>query len=196
MPRKKLKLFYKARDKSKVETRGFALVPKSGLGGSPLKYLNKLTSIELLGQIEYNGKAHWHLGGPILPDSLEFDFDEFEDFPDLNMQFWVNPENWTLSKLETRMDTIPILTIQSDYTYVDGIFLPEKTVVEMSLESLKNWHFRNPTGGPAGDNRDFHDMIQELESEEFSGMMTIEFSKYKVNQGIDDSIFEEKNEVK
>ena len=190
MPRKKLKLFYKSPDKIKVETRGFALVPKSGLGGSPLKYLNKLLSIKYLGETELNERKHFVLNGPILPDSLDFDIGNSENFPVVKMQFWIDAETWMLSKIETQLDTLPVFTIQNHYMEIDDIFLPKETIIEMSLESLKNWDFRNPTGGPAGDNRAFHDMVKELDNDkEFSGKMTIEFSKYKVNQGIDDSIF-------
>lgn len=193
MPRKKLQLYYKSPDKIKVKTRGFALVPKSGLGGSPLKYLNKLKEIQILGLAEINGKKHWKLVGPILPDSLDFDIGKSDNFPEISMQFWVDADNWMLTKIETLLDTVPIFDIYNEYIEIEGVFLPEKTKIEMSLEILKNWDFRDPVGGPATDHSEFHEMVEGMNlSEEFSGKMTIQFSNYKVNLGIDDSIFEEK----
>ena len=52
MPRKKIKLYYKAPDKVKVKSKGFAIIPKTGLGGSPDQFLRILDFVHLSGNEE------------------------------------------------------------------------------------------------------------------------------------------------
>jgi len=47
IPQKKIKLYYKSPDKVKVVSKGFAIVPKTGLGGSPNQFLSMLKSVHL-----------------------------------------------------------------------------------------------------------------------------------------------------
>ena len=53
---------------------------------------------------------------------------------------------------------------------------------------------RDPFGGPTEDRKDIEKVVKEEgidpEKKEFVGTVVMEFSKYKVNNGLDDSIFE------
>jgi hypothetical protein len=54
---------------------------------------------------------------------------------------------------------------------------------------------RDPFGGPTEDRKDFNKAAKEAgidpDKKEFAGPVIMEFSKYKVNQGLKDSIFDE-----
>jgi len=193
MPRKKIKLFYKAPDKVKVKSRGFAIVPKTGLGGSPEKFLNMLESIHVTGNDVLNDRNHWLLTGSVIPDSMDIPFDN-DDLPDIKMNLWVDAESWVISKAETIIDTQNVFQLVSEYKEVDGIFLPLQTTLSLGFKGFKDWSMQDSHGGPMSDRKDFEEAAKEAgvdpDKKEFAGTVLMEFSKYKVNRGLDDKIFE------
>ena len=54
MPRKKIKMLYKKPDKMKIETLGFAIVPKMGLGGNPREFFNILENVTYIYSLNIN----------------------------------------------------------------------------------------------------------------------------------------------
>lgn len=192
MPRKKIKLYYKAPDKLKVKSRGFAIVPKTGLGGSPDKFLNMLDSISVTGDAMLNNRNQWLLTGTVIPDSMDIPFDD-GDFPEIVMNLWVDAESWVITKAETIVDSQKVFQLVSDYAEVDGIFLPSKTTLSLGFKGLKNWSMHEPFGGPMSGRKDFKKVAKEAgidtDEKEFAGTVVMEFSKYKVNQGLDDDLF-------
>ena len=52
---------------------------------------------------------------------------------------------------------------------------------------------REPFSGPMSDRKDFEKVAKESgidpDKKEFAGTVVMEFSKYKVNQGLDDDLF-------
>ncbi len=192
MPRKKIKLYYKAPDKVKVKSRGFAIVPKTGLGGSPGKFLNMLESINVAGNAMLNNRNQWLLTGTVIPDSMDIPIDS-DNIPNIKMNLWVDSELWAITKAETIVDSQKVFQLVSDYTEVDGIFLPSKTTLSLGFKGLKNWSMREPFGGPGSHRKDFEKVAKEAgidpDKKEFAGTVVMEFSKYKVNQGLDDDLF-------
>lgn len=194
MPLKKIKLYYKSPNKIKVETKGFAVVPKTGLGGSPNKYLRMLQSIQVNGNETFNGRNHWHLWGTVIPDSLDLPIDN-DHIPEIKMHLWVDGDSWVISRVETLVDSQKVFQLISEYTAINGIYLPSKTTFSMGFKGMEKWSMRDPFGGPGADRHDYEKITEEAgvdpKKNEFAGTVTMIFSKYKVNQGIDDSIFEE-----
>lgn len=194
MPRKKIKLFYKAPDKVKVEADGFAIVPKMGLGGSPAQFLDMLGTIEVTGQEELDGQAHWVLTGSVIPDSLHLPFGQGDKLPEIYMTIWVNAERWVISRVVTELDNQKVFTMDNLYQAVEGIYLPSRTVIQMGFKGLERWSMRDPMGGPLADRKSLEQVADEVgvdpHEKEFAGSVVMEFGKYKVNQGLKDKIFE------
>ena len=192
MPRKKIKLFYKAPDKVKIKSRGFAIVPKTGLGGSPGKFLNMLESINVAGNAMLNNRNQWLLTGTVIPDSMDIPIDS-DNIPNIMMNLWVDAELWAITKAETIVDSQKVFQLVSDYTEVDGIFLPSKTTLSLGFKGLKNWSMHEPFSGPMSDRKNFEKVAKEAginpDKKEFAGTVVMEFSKYKVNKGLDDDLF-------
>ena len=135
MPRKKIKLFYKAPDKVKVESKGFAIVPKTGLGGSPEQFLRMLNSVHMAGNEVLNSRNHWLLLGAVNPDSIDIHLNE-EDFPKINMRLWVDAESWVNSKAETAIDSQKVYKLNTEYEDVDDVLLPTKTTLSIGFKGL------------------------------------------------------------
>ncbi len=193
MSRKNIKLFYKAPDKVKVEADGFAIIPKIGLGGSPAQFLDMFGTIEVTGQEELDDKAHWVLTGSVIPDSLHLPFGQGDKLPEISMTIWVDAERWVISRVVTELDNQKVFTMENVYLEIEGVYLPDRTVIQMGFKGLEKWSIEDPMGGPLTDRKSFDKVAEEAgidpHEKEFAGSIVMEFGKYKVNQGLKDKIF-------
>ena len=183
IPQKKIKLYYKSPDKVKVVSKGFAIVPKTGLGGSPNQFLSMLKSVHLTGSEILNGREHFLLKGSVIPDSMNIPLGD-NDFPEITMNLWVDASSWVISRVETFIDTQKVFQSVSEYVEVDDVFLPSKTTLSLGFKGMERWSLRHPFGGPVTDRINFEKTANK------TGIVVMKFSKYKINQGLNDSIFE------
>ena len=189
MPRKRVNFWFKQPNLTKVETKGFAAIPKSGIISSPIDLFDNLINVSVIGAEYYNGQQVWILHGNLKPDSLMFGkMGNIDKKLDLSMKLWVDRNIWTLIKSETWMDTVKVVEIQSEYkSFEDGINLPRETVINFEYsEGL-------PSGidKTLGEKHQFGNMKTDMSEKKMSGSITLKFSDYKVNKGIEDTFFEE-----
>ncbi len=132
MPRKRVNFWFKQPNLTKVETKGFAAIPKSGMIYSPIDLFDNLNNISVVGAEYYNDKQVWILQGNLNPDSLMFGkMGNIDKKLDLSMKLWIDRNNWMLIKSETWMDTVKVVEIQSEYRSIgDNIYLPIETVIK------------------------------------------------------------------
>jgi outer membrane lipoprotein-sorting protein len=189
MPRKRVNFWFKQPNLTKVETKGFAAIPKSGIISSPVDLFDNLTNVSVVGAEFYNDKQIWILHGNLNPDSLMFrKMGSIDKNIDLSMKLWVDRNLWTLLKSETWMDTTKVVEIQSEYkSFSDDIHLPIETIIKFKYSGglpsgvEKTFGARHQFGGMQGDSLE----------KDLSGMITLKFSDYKVNKGIENTFFEE-----
>lgn len=201
MPRKKVEFWYKKPNLTKAEAKGFAAIPKSGLISSPIDLFDNLSDINVVGAEYYKDNQVWILRGELHSDSLTFkDMGDIDSQFKLSMRMYVDRERWILLKSETWMDTTKILEIESDYRDVkDGIYLPKETSIkfeyskDLTSELNKSFHSNNQIVNMKKDMVLESDVAEEIDKREFSGSITLKFSKYKVNQGLEESFFIEEN---
>jgi outer membrane lipoprotein-sorting protein len=189
MPKKSIDFWFKQPNLTKVETKGFAAIPKSGMISSPIDLFDNLSNISVIGAEYYKDKQVWILHGNLNPDSLMFsNIGSIDKKLDLSMKLWIDRNIWTLIKSETWMDTVKVVEISSIYKSVrDNIYLPKETVIK----------FQYSGGLPSGVEKTFGEkhqfgrMQDDSSEKDLSGMITLIFSDYKVNKGIEDTFFEE-----
>jgi len=189
MPRKRVDFWFKQPNLTKMETKGFAAIPKSGMISSPIDLFDNLSNISVIAAEYYDDKQVWILQGELLPDSLMFqNMNQVEDTNKLIMKMWVDLNNWTLIKSETYIDTFKIADISSTYkSFPNNINLPVETKLSFNYRSdmmPQMIGFHGPTSPSKKSNN--QDSTKVL-----SGSVTMKYSKYKINQGIDDAFFEE-----
>ncbi len=191
MPKKKIKLTFKQPNKVKVEARGFAVVPKTGLALSPKEMLDNFTETAVRGTVVIDGQEYWMVTGRVHPDSLAFHFPTKRDkgtIPTLTMTLWVDAMRWVIPWAETRVDTMTVLSVKSTYTEVEeGIWLPKETELRFTLSGdyLKKIGDRQPIGGPFQE-----EMGSPLpEGRDYEGIVRLTYSRYRVNQGVSDDVF-------
>ena len=104
---------------------------------------------------------------------------------DMVTTIWINARRWTLEKVLVNAPEIGESLINIKYKDIDGIWLPETTMVYLNLErSIPD--MRRPTvEHPVGFSG------KKSGNETTSGKISILFKDYRLNQGLSDELFEE-----
>ncbi|NOZ74184.1 MAG: hypothetical protein GXO90_02245 [FCB group bacterium] len=196
MPKKKIKVYYRRAgtegkpDQIKLKTNGFAVVPKTGLNFNVFDLLDNFLSIDPPEEVQMDEGLRIRFSGAINPDSLRFkSWDSDEEMPSLTQSLWIDPERWVVTRSEIRLDTTRVLTMISDYgVYSDHLYLPERTEVNFTLGSQLLQRLDRNRGGPGPM---IHDTDPEFTSKNISGQVVMKFTRYRINKGIPDRIFQE-----
>ena len=100
----------------------------------------------------------------------------------------VDTQNWVITQVLTKIDTVKIMEINNFYDVVDDSFyMPIRSTVEYYVKDarLSKW-INKDIGTIMGNN---HSM--NIESDMVKGLISVNYAKYRVNRGIKDSIFED-----
>ena len=190
MPKKKYKVYFKQPDKIKVKSRGFGLLPKTGMFTSPLENFSNLSNIRFSKDFSRTDPNEIMLVGDLVLDSLALDVpNEYARLtfkPTVDVK--VDTQNWVITQVLTKIDTVKIMEINNFYDVVDDSFyMPIRSTVEYYVKDarLSKW-INKDIGTIMGNN---HSM--NIESDMVKGLISVNYAKYRVNRGIKDSIFEE-----
>ena len=190
MPKKKYKVYFKQPDKIKVKSRGFGLLPKTGMFTSPLENFSNLSNIRFSKDFSRINPNEIKLVGDLVLDSLAIDVpNEYARLtfkPTVDVK--VDTQNWVITQVLTKIDTVKIMEINNFYDVVDDSFyMPIRSTVEYYVKDarLSKW-INKDIGTIMGNN---HNM--NIESDMVKGLISVNYAKYRVNRGIKDSIFED-----
>lgn len=190
MPKKKYKVYFKQPDKIKVKSRGFGLLPKTGMFTSPVENFSNLSNIRFSKDSSRTEPNEIMLVGDLVLDSLALDVpNEYARLtfkPTVDVK--VDTQNWVITQVLTKIDTVKIMEINNFYDVVDDSFyMPIRSTVEYYVKDarLSKW-INKDIGTIMGNN---HNM--NIESDMVKGLISVNYAKYKVNRGIKDSIFED-----
>ena len=190
MPKKKYKVYFKQPDKIKVKSRGFGLLPKTGMFTSPLENFSNLSNIRFSKDFSRTDPNEIMLVGDLVLDSLALDVpNEYARLtfkPTVDVK--VDTQNWVITQVLTKIDTVKIMEINNFYDVVDDYFyMPVRSTVEYYVKDarLSKW-INKDIGTIMGNN---HSM--NIESDMVKGLISVNYAKYRVNRGIKDSIFED-----
>ena len=190
MPKKKYKVYFKQPDKIKVKSRGFGLLPKTGMFTSPLENFSNLSNIRFSKDFSRTNPNEIMLVGDLVLDSLALDVpNEYARLtfkPTVDVK--VDTQNWVITQVLTKIDTVKIMEINNFYDVVDDSFyMPIRSTVEYYVKDarLSKW-INKDIGTIMGNN---HNM--NIESDMVKGLISVNYANYRVNRGIKDSIFED-----
>ena len=190
MPKKKYKVYFKQPDKIKIKSRGFGLLPKTGMFTSPLENFSNLSNIRFSKDFSRTDPNEIMLVGDLVLDSLALDVpNEYARLtfkPTVDVK--VDTQNWVITQVLTKIDTVKIMEINNFYDVVDDSFyMPIRSTVEYYVKDarLSKW-INKDIGTIMGNN---HNM--NIESDMVKGLISVNYAKYRVNRGIKDSIFED-----
>lgn len=174
MPDKKIRIFYKKPGLFMVKTNGFAIVPKVGFLPSITELIKDDIDVKLRNMLTENGQSLAVL--ELKPKDLKIG---------ITTSLWIDTQRWTLEKVLVDARDFGESVINFNYINVDGIWLPEETIVFLNMKQgipdMQRPSVEYPVGFMAYGSR----------PKNIQGKVIVSFYNYKVNQGIDDSVFEE-----
>ncbi len=172
MPRKTLDIYFKQPDKIKVETDGFAVVPRQGI--DYVAMLDSLANINVAGSEKLEGHSCWILAGQRIEKEKTF-----------NTTVYIDQNDWIVRQIISALDTVQVVQVDLEYDLVDGNYLlPVRTTVTIDMSPAND--LRLERYDPDINTRPQTEVSM---AEEINGQVILEFSRYKVNRGIKDQLF-------
>jgi hypothetical protein len=166
-------IYFKQPDKIHFASEKFALVPKEGLDFSPMGLLKSDYTALYVRDEEFNGHNHSLI--KIIPT---------EDRGDVILStLWIDTENKVISKVESSTKT--------SGTFIMELFYDNKPKYPLPSKMIFHFNFSGMPGRRNKTTSDEQEQNERKKDDTVSGKVYIDYSDYKVNTGLDDSIFEE-----
>jgi outer membrane lipoprotein-sorting protein len=174
IPKMHAELFFKKPDKVHFSSKSFLLVPREGVALNPsVLQQHYLTTSVVRDTCEGKNLFKLLLTAKDAKTRLR------------TLSIWVDPINWTITKIET--NPYEGRTLSMIFTYEcqqEKYWLPSKLVVSFASEMDKT---QKDTSSPI-DNQ-FEGLQRSMPR---NGTVTVVYSNYKINIGLSDEIFEKK----
>ena len=186
MPKKKYHIFFKQPNKIKIKSRGFGVLPRTGMFTSPIENFDNLTDLKLNNKYQQIHKGRIVISGNLILDSLELEMPN--DYAKLTFKptvdVVIDTLNWVIKRVTTKIDTVKIMEIENEFDFVDkDFYLPVESKVEYYVKDarLTKW-MKKDIGLFIGDQKNIKgDMVK--------GQIKVLYNNYKVNRGLEDSVF-------
>ncbi|MEN8192922.1 MAG: hypothetical protein ABFS12_08900 [Bacteroidota bacterium] len=175
IPKVFAKAYFKQPDKMKIESDDFAVLPKEGVNFSPAKLLNnKYTAIYIKSDSLDQSSVDVVKIIP-LEDSVGI----------ILSTLWIDSEQKIIRMIETTTKNRGTFKIKLLYSGMEKYGLPSKMIFTFSVENIEL---------PETLEMDVSGVKKPLGKigKNIKGNIEIIYSNYKINQGLEDSFFEEK----
>ncbi|HET53608.1 MAG TPA: outer membrane lipoprotein-sorting protein [Ignavibacteria bacterium] len=165
-------IFFKQPDKLKLESDGFALLPKEGLNFSPAKLLKDDYTAVIAKEEIINGKDVYLI--KIIPLS---DLSEF-----VLADLWIDKKEYVVHKIETTTKKSGTVTIELSYKDQLKYALPSKLKLSFKVEQMNL---------PPGMTGEYQPNQETQKSGKMTGTVIVEYKNYQINIGLSDEFFDE-----
>ena len=188
MPKKKYTVFFKQPNQVQIKSKGFGLLPRTGMFTPPSENFNNLTDVTINHTADNLGYDSVMLRGNLIVDSLAIkmpnDYAKLTFKPTVDVV--IDTSQWVITRVVTKIDTIKIMEINNIYDFVDGsYFLPIRSTVEYFVKDARISKWLKKDIGTIIGNQQSIDPVSDM----VRGEISVTYNKYKVNRGINDSIF-------
>jgi len=175
VPETKAKIYYKYPDKTKIDSKGFAMLPKQSVNFSPADMLKGDFNVFYVKTEKINNTNLDVV--KIIPN---------DDSSDVILStLWIDEVQMQIKKVEMTGKRTGTTTI--DLEYADKNYsLPSKVVFSFNLGNVNM-----PQQAQTNQDKDEHEQ-RRGRNQSLSGKVILSYSNYKINKGIPDSFFEEK----
>ena len=186
MPKKKYKVFFKQPNKLKIKSRGFGMLPKTGIFTSPKDNFDNLKNMRLIST--NNNSEQVYIKGEVIVDSLKLkmpnEYAKLGFRPTVTVK--IDTNNWVINNIITELDTLKLVEIKNTYKKVDNNYImPSASTVQYFIKDAKlsGWLKKDITS-IVGKNplEKSNDMVE--------GKISIIYEDYIINKGIKDKIFD------
>ena len=188
MPKKKYTVFFKQPNQVQIKSKGFGLLPRTGMFTPPSENFNNLTDVTINHTADSLGYGSVMLRGNLIVDSLAIkmpnDYAKLTFKPTVDVV--IDTSQCVITRVITKIDTIKIMEINNIYDFVDGsYFLPIRSTVEYFVKDARISKWLKKDIGTIIGNQQSIDPVSDM----VRGEISVTYDKYKVNRGINDSIF-------
>ena len=187
MPRKRYTVFFKQPDKLKIKSRGFGMLPKTGLFTSPRDNFDNLRNMRLIKTNQEEGVAY--IKGDVIIDSLKLkmpnEYAKLGFRPSVTVK--IDTVKWVINNIITELDTLKLVEITNSYEPFNGQYImPVESKVQYYVKDAKlsSW-LKNDITSIVGQNPISQD------SDMVEGKISITYTDYIINEGIKNSIFKD-----
>ena len=186
MPKKKYKVFFKQPNKLKIKSRGFGMLPKTGIFTSPKDNFDNLKNMRLIST--NNNSEQVYIKGEVIVDSLKLkmpnEYAKLGFRPTVTVK--IDTNNWVINNIITELDTLKLVEITNAYKKVDNNYvMPSASTVQYFIKDAKlsGWLKKDITS-IVGQNP------LEQKSDMVEGKISILYEDYIINRGIKDKVFD------
>jgi outer membrane lipoprotein-sorting protein len=174
IPKMNAVMYFKKPDKIHFSSQGFLAVPREGIVMNPSFFRERYTVASMvLDTVHENNQFKIMLNAKENKSRLR------------DVAIWINPANWTVSKMETIPYEGRVLTVSFSYACIEEKYwLLSKMVAGFTSESEKP-----AADSPSSPDQQFESMQRSIPR---TGTVTVLYSNYKVNTGLTDELFEKK----
>ncbi len=178
VPHMKAVLYFKKPDKVHFSSQAFLMVPRDGIVLNPANLRNNYDAVIVQEETPENPKL---IKLQLAANNASVRVRQ--------LTVWVDPSNWTIAKMETVPYSGRTLTLLFTYALQENTYwLPEKVVATFGAQTV-----------PADAANDLLEMKAQAMTEgqqrtaPRGGSVSVTYSGYKINAGIDDAVFEKEN---
>ena len=189
MPKKKYNVYFKYPNSLKIKSKGFGLLPRTGMFTTPSENFDNLKNIQIDNRISDVDSNIIILKGDLILDSLAMEMpNEYAKLtfkPTVRVE--VDTTQWVIMKVETTIDTLKIIELKNTYAFVDQeYYLPIKSDIEYYFKDARfsKW-IKKDLGSIIGNENTIKN-----NSDMVMGKIAVSYDNYKVNRGLKDSIFD------
>ena len=191
MPKKKIKMFFKKPDKLSIKTNGFAIIPKTGINNNPNELFKMFNYINEVNRTIRDNRQFYFISGIVNQDSIDMPIKNFKsEESNVKMSLLIDAKEWIITEVDIFLDKEKTFSIRTDYININNIMVPEETKLIIGIKEISR--IKNNFNGDLLFNSD-NDLAKasgfNLKNDEFRGEISMKFSNYIINQGIDDQIF-------
>ena len=180
IPDTKAKIYFKKPDKVKIDSKGFAIVPRQSINFSPASLLKgDYTAIYVKTETVDNNKLDVI---KIIPNSDSTDI--------ILSTLWIDENQSLIRKVVTNGKKSGTTTIEMSYDN-PSYSLPSKIVFNFNVSDVDVPQQMQQQQPMQQQNQNQND-ARHRGFRSISGKVIVTYSNYKINQGIPDSIFEDK----
>lgn len=175
----KATIYFKQKDKFKVVSKGIAILPKQGFTDVNSFLMKKSSYMAVEGGIKSIGEVKTNLI-TVIPTNENSEF--------VLAKLWIDPKNDLI--LKSQITTRSSGTVSVDYSYGNEAEygLPNQLVFDIDVKK-----FKLPKSVAADLNKTEKEKARKNKNKDQKGTITIKLTNYKINQGIKDEFFKEKN---
>ena len=190
MPKKTYKVYYKHPNKFKADTKGFGILPNTGIFTSPKDNFDNLTDLTINDEFLDKEGHSLMITGTLIPDSLKAQFpSEYAKLTfDPLVDVVIDTNRWLIKTVTSRIDTVKLFEISNNYKLYEKVFyLPQESKVEYFIKDarLAGWL-----------KKDVKTLMNtkniSTNSDVIKGSIIVNYSEYKINENLPDRIFKKR----